>query len=374
MPEQRTIVDYVERTFASFSDLPVNEVDSLAFCQLAYLRIGETFPDATTGEGRLLRDLFQAENLERLYGGLRDPKPNARLIAAFASSPRFREVRVCRYVNDVDADRGIQFSATCFLLPNGDTFVAFRGTDMTIVGWKEDFNLAVSYPVPAQIESLAYLLECAEATTGNLFVGGHSKGGNLATYCSMNAPVKVHDRIVRVFDHDGPGFYEEVVESDAFVALIPKVSKTVPQLSVFGQLFETVPVMKVVQSNGIGTLMQHDPYTWLVDVENASFVDRGKLDAAADYGRRTLDDWLRSMDADERERFIEAFFLVCSSGGATGFGEGEKVATPIDAFKTIIGSDEKVRAALYDGFGKLLHAAANKSDVVNAPLESKEAR
>ena len=374
MPEQRTIVDYVERTFVSFSDLPVNEVDSLAFCQLAYLRIGETFPDATTGEGRLLRDLFQAESLERLYGGLRDPKLNARLIAAFASSPRFREVRVCRYVNDVDADRGIQFSATCFLLPNGDTFVAFRGTDMTIVGWKEDFNLAVSYPVPAQIESLAYLLECAKATTGNLFVGGHSKGGNLATYCSMNAPAKVHDRIVRVFDHDGPGFYEEVVESDAFVALIPKVSKTVPQLSVFGQLFETVPVMKVVQSNGIGTLMQHDPYTWLVDVENASFVDRGKLDAAADYGRRTLDDWLRSMDADERERFIEAFFLVCSSGGATGFGEGEKVATPIDAFKTIIGSDEKVRAALYDGFGKLLHAAASKSDVVNAPLESKEAR
>lgn len=374
MPEQRTIVDYVERTFVSFSDLPVNEVDSLAFCQLAYLRIGETFPDATTGEGRLLRDLFQAESLERLYGGLRDPKLNARLIAAFASSPRFREVRVCRYVNDVDADRGIQFSATCFLLPNGDTFVAFRGTDMTIVGWKEDFNLAVSYPVPAQIESLAYLLECAEATTGNLFVGGHSKGGNLATYCSMNAPAKVHDRIVRVFDHDGPGFYEEVVESDAFVALIPKVSKTVPQLSVFGQLFETVPVMKVVQSNGIGTLMQHDPYTWLVDVENASFVDRGKLDAAADYGRRTLDDWLRSMDADERERFIEAFFLVCSSGGATGFGEGEKVATPIDAFKTIIGSDEKVRAALYDGFGKLLHAAANKGDAVSASLESKEAR
>lgn len=374
MPEQRTIVDYVERTFVSFSDLPVNEVDSLAFCQLAYLRIGETFPDATTGEGRLLRDLFQAENLERLYGGLRDPKSNVRLIAAFASSPRFREVRVCRYVNDIDADRGIQFSATCFLLPNGDTFVAFRGTDMTIVGWKEDFNLAVSYPVPAQIESLAYLLECAKATTGNLFVGGHSKGGNLATYCSMNAPAKVHDRIVRVFDHDGPGFYEEVVESDAFVALIPKVSKTVPQLSVFGQLFETVPVMKVVQSNGIGALMQHDPYTWLVDVENASFVDRGKLDAAADYGRRTLDDWLRSMDVDERERFIEAFFLVCSSGGATGFGEGEKVATPIDAFKTIIGSDEKVRAALYDGFGKLLHAAANKSDAVNASLESKEAR
>ena len=190
----------------------------------------------------------------------------------------------------------------------------------------------------------------------------------------MNAPAEVRDRIVRVFDHDGPGFYEEIVESDAFVALIPKVSKTVPQLSLFGQLFETVPVMKVVQSNGIGTLMQHDPYTWLVDVENALFVDRGKLDAAADYGRRTLDDWLRSMDADERERFIEAFFLVCSSGGATGFGEGEKVATPIDAFKTIIGSDEKVRAALYDGFGKLLHAAANKSDVVNAPLESKEAR
>lgn len=374
MPEQRTIVDYVERMFASFSDLPVNEVDSLAFCQLAYLRIGETFPDTITGEGRLLRDFFQAENLERLYGGLRDLKQNARLIAAFASSPRFREVRVCRYVNDIDADRGIQFSATCFLLPNGDTFVAFRGTDMTIVGWKEDFNLAVSYPVPAQIESLAYLLECAEATTGNLFVGGHSKGGNLATYCSMNAPAEVRDRIVRVFDHDGPGFYEEVVESDAFVALIPKVSKTVPQLSVFGQLFETVPVMKVVQSNGIGTLMQHDPYTWLVDVKKASFVDRGKLDAAADYGRRTLDDWLRSMDADERERFIEAFFLVCSSGGATGFGEGEKVATPIDAFKTIIGSDEKVRAALYDGFGKLLHAAANKSDVVNAPLESKEAR
>lgn len=374
MPEQRTIVDYVERMFASFSDLPVNEVDSLAFCQLAYLRIGETFPDTITGEGRLLRDFFQAENLERLYGGLRDLKQNARLIAAFASSPRFREVRVCRYVNDIDADRGIQFSATCFLLPNGDTFVAFRGTDMTIVGWKEDFNLAVSYPVPAQIESLAYLLECAEATTGNLFVGGHSKGGNLATYCSVNAPAEVRDRIVRVFDHDGPGFYEEVVESDAFVALIPKVSKTVPQLSVFGQLFETVPVMKVVQSNGIGTLMQHDPYTWLVDVKKASFVDRGKLDAAADYGRRTLDDWLRSMDADERERFIEAFFLVCSSGGATGFGEGEKVATPIDAFKTIIGSDEKVRAALYDGFGKLLHAAANKSDVVNAPLESKEAR
>ncbi len=366
MASTGNITDYVERCLKTFEEQPLNELDSLVFSQLVYLRIGETFPDAASDAGRALKDLFQAEHLERLYGGMRDVPQNKRMIAALASSPRFRDVRVCCYVNEIEHDRDKQFCAVCFRLPHeAGSYVAFSGTDRTIAGWKEDFNLAVRYPVPSQLEAADFLKRCA-GFPGALYVGGHSKGGNLAIYCAMTAQEAVSARIVRIFDHDGPGFSHQVIASDAFKAVLPRISKTVPQGSLVGLLFETVPTIQVVACNGIGGIMQHDPYLWQADIENARFVLKGKLDEAAARNDKVLDEWVASMDEEEGARFIDALFGVLSAGGATEFGLSAASVKPLDVVKGLLESGGGARSALTGNLAKLFGMLA--SAAVSSPF------
>ena len=390
------IVDYVRANRSSFSQMPVNQVDSLVFCQIAYWRIGETFHDAIMPEGRLLRDFFQAEHLDSLFGGLRDPEQNNELVAALAASPRFREVVACLYVNDVDSAQEKQFSAVCFKLPgaapaageafadgvafaegelSGSTagrgealFAAFRGTDSSLAGWREDFNLAIEYPIPAQTEAVRFLKRCA-VFSGPLYAGGHSKGGNLATYAALSCGHPVSDRVLAVFDHDGPGFSEQVVSSPEFKALEGRVRKTVPQQSVVGMLFDTVADYQVVKSSGVG-ILQHDPYTWQVDVSACDFSETEHISSSAQRNKRTLDEWIDSMDDEERSQFIAAAFEVLGAGGSStvNLGNPQAAASAAGAF---LRSDAQTRSALVNTLGAFVRAAAGsqESDDSQAPAQ-----
>ena len=179
-----TVLNYLEKYGKyTFQEMPLTEVDSLALCQLSYLKFDDLVPDVRRdGPAVTLESLKEHPEFEKLFGDVRFEKENRALFEGMMQGLRFRHMRLNYYVNVVEEQRETQFSAVTCFLDDGTAYVAFRGTDETIVGWKEDFNMAFLSPVPGQAYSAKYLEAVASRIRGPFFVGGHSKGGNLAVY------------------------------------------------------------------------------------------------------------------------------------------------------------------------------------------------
>ena len=314
----RNLVSYAEDILESFSALPFGPVDSLILSWVSYLRLPPVAAGAHTWQGMPLRELFRAEYFPQLFQGVWDRENSQRLLTALAASPRFRDTLVMGYTQQLDRDQEKQFAALSFQLTPDLAYAAFRGTDNSLVGWKEDFNMAFRYPVPSQEAALDYLTRAARVCTGRLRTGGHSKGGNLAVYAAANCPPAVRDRLDRVYSHDGPGFSQTVLQSEPFQRILPRVEKTLPQSSVVGLLLESQAAYRVVKSRRVSVL-QHDPFSW--EVVETDFAYLPQLAPDARYWDRTLDDWVRGLSDQERERFVEALFQVLSTNDIATFSQ-----------------------------------------------------
>lgn len=250
----------------TFAHKPFGAVDSLVLSELAYIRMPAAVP--LFGSARSIATvpiwkLLQAEHYPEMFcTGSQYDAGRHDLLVAVAESPRFRGLRVGEYAERFDEHTETQFAAVTFDLtdcdgiqPDADSartmlYVAFRGTDNSLVGWKEDFNMSVRCPVPSQSQAVEYYRSVDErasnpfaAHPARIAVGGHSKGGNLAVYTAMKTQ---SDHISRIFSHDGPGFMREVTRSHAFHAIEPRVEKTVPESSVIGMLMSTVSRYTIV--------------------------------------------------------------------------------------------------------------------------------
>ena len=299
------IITYAEKTLASFDRLPFNRVDSLILSWAAYLRLPEERLEVYDWRGLRLGELFRAEDFGGLFQRHWDVRSSRQLFTALAASPRFRDLRVMGYTQQADAELEKQFAAVTFQWEDRWGYVAFRGTDSTLVGWKEDFNMAFQYPVPSQEAAERYLAQAAKYCKGELRTGGHSKGGNLAVYAAAHSAEEVQKRLVRVYSHDGPGFLSAVLRSGEFQAVAPKLDKTLPQSSLVGMLLETLANFQIVKSNRVG-LWQHDPFSW--QVEGNDFCPQGELTPDAQYLDKTLNRWIGSLTAAERERFVDSLY------------------------------------------------------------------
>lgn len=299
------IVSYVEKELAPADALPLSAVDSLVLSRFAYFRIPAAASDARGWEGMRITELFRADYFPDLFRYNYDPESAKRLLTAMAASPRFRDIRVCGYVEQTDPATEKQFAAMSFLIGGRICYVAFRGTDSTLVGWKEDFNMAFQCPVPAQISAAAYLSEAAAHCGGELLVGGHSKGGNLAVYAAAFCGEEVKRRITAVYSHDGPGFLPSVLESAEFASVSGRIDKTVPQSSLIGMLLEHQENYRVIKSNGF-SVWQHDPFSW--EVDGGSFSPVPGLTSNARYFDRVLNEWVSALTAAEREQLVDLLF------------------------------------------------------------------
>ncbi|MCH3942997.1 MAG: DUF2974 domain-containing protein [Atopobiaceae bacterium] len=317
--DRNNIIEYVETEFATFAERPFSEVDSLVLAKLSYLHwmavpcIRHEFRGQA---GPTLHDLYRAEWFAGLFETQMDRDLDRRLLAGVVASPRFRDVSVANHVDVVDEACDKQFSATTFVLPDQGAYVAFRGTDNTIVGWKEDFNLAFVTPVPSQRAARDYLERAARHLPGTLRVGGHSKGGNLAVYAAARCRPECQARIVQVYSHDGPGFNRKALEHLSSSDISGRVSKSVPESSIVGMLLEHQEPYHVVRSDEVG-IMQHDPYSWLVS--DGTFVAADGIDGGASLMDETLSEWIDGMDAEHIERFTNALFSVFGASGAKKF-------------------------------------------------------
>lgn len=232
------ITDDIRVHFRDFDAFPFNEVDGLALAQLSYVRMPDCVPRHPSHDLVPIAALLRAEDYDAMCGHIWSPSMNVDLIRAMAESPRWRHARVGGYMDVTDPDEAMQFSASLFDLGNGVLVVAFRGTDSTIVGWKEDFMMAFRRPVAAQEAAARYLKEVAAWWHGLMIVVGHSKGGNLAVYAAAEASADVQERIIAVHSYDGPGFDDAYLASDGFRRIAGRVSKRVPEGSIIGMLFE----------------------------------------------------------------------------------------------------------------------------------------
>ena len=359
-----TIVDYVLRERDTFAERPLCRVDSLCLSWLSYLR----FPvesTARSAEGVSLADLDRDEWRLKMVAALHDSDTSEALLRSMAASPRFSGVRVALHVDERNDEEGKQFSATTFLLPGGGAYVAFRGTDDSIVGWKENFGLACSAGIPSQVSALAYLQLAALSEDGPLWVGGHSKGGNLAVYAARKAPDQVRSRVRACFTHDGPGFCPEAVAAGGWHDDVT-VDKTIPTESLVGMLFEKNQQGFAVVKSSEQSIMQHSPLSW--QVEGRDFACVAGMDYSAWKLVRRLNDWLAEHDTASRLAFANTLAWLADVTAETSFssliqrwqGNSEAMRAALDAAPAE--EREAFEAAMEDLVTTLLLGSATEYD------------
>ena len=259
------ILEYLDwRGDLTLSERPFNEVDNLILAEICYLDFSGFVPAGFQTQQVTLLDAasaYFAAHPETNMGVL-VPDQIPVLVEHAAKTARFSDVRLLGYVNRIDEKTQTQFSAVTMLLPDGSAYVAFRGTDDTIVGWKEDFNMAFTPEIPAQKYAAEYLRQVSAALPFRpLLVGGHSKGGNLAVYAAVFCGQDVQNRILAV-----PGFYSSLLSLPEHKPVAGKITTLLPESSVVGILLEHEEAYQVVRSTQVG-LMQHDGFSWQVKGE-----------------------------------------------------------------------------------------------------------
>lgn len=310
-----TMIDYLENYGdCPLSEMAFNHVDSLILCQLAYLKYDGIVCDVRhKGPSVSLQQIAEHADYEKLFADERYEEVNRRLFQAALSGRRLGKMRLNCYINLVEKEWETQFSAVTFLLEDGTIFIAFRGTDETIVGWKEDFNMAYISPIPGQYYSVKYLNMVTSRLHKKFYVGGHSKGGNLAVYSAMNCLPSVQERIEKIYSMDGPSFRPEVLKKCGYEKIEDRVVKILPQSSMVGMLFEQGIHYTVVESNRLG-LAQHDPYTWRVEQDHFVVVD--DIYESRRFVDNTINEWILSLDETQLRTVVDTMYTVVSASQA----------------------------------------------------------
>lgn len=347
------IVAYAENNLKTFDQKHFNSVDSLILSWMSYLHIPGCYKDAHNWTGIRFQELFRAEHFPVLFQGIWDPKSSQQLVTAMAASPRYRDMLVSGFTEQTDIKAEKQFAAVTFQLTDNLCYIAFRGTDSSLIGWKEDFNMAFQYPIPSQESARQYLAEAAEHYSAKFNVGGHSKGGNLAVYAAANSSESVGRQIDRVFSHDGPGFLESALSTTPFLSLTPKLDKTLPQSSLVGMLLEQQENFRIVKSNRI-SFWQHDPFSWLVEDNDFCYVNTLTPDAR--YLNQTLNGWIRKLSDSEREQFVDALFSLIDTENAQTWADvfSDRQKKLPAAIHNLSQMDEKTRSVLLQAAKELL--------------------
>ena len=314
------IFDYLKRRgVLSFREDPFNEVDNLVLAMLAYTDFNGILDDSfkTISLSKADRLYFEkhsrAEARKSIFHFVRAPL----LMDSMLKGDRFRETVLTKYVDIINSDKDMQMSAVTFLLSDGSAYVAFRGTDTTVAGWKEDFNMSYLPETEGQLSAVRYLNEVGAETKCPIRVGGHSKGGNFAVYASAFCDREIQDRILTVYTNDGPGFRNEVMEREAYKRILPKVVSIVPDTSIVGMLLTSNVGPLIVKSKETG-LMQHNALTWMVDRNRFK---RAKQSPIGSFINSSQKEWLSNMDDESREMFVNTLFSFFEATGMATFDE-----------------------------------------------------
>lgn len=302
------IIDYIKwRGDLDFSLSKFNEIDSAIMARFSYLPFDTIIKENEKVTIKELNKRFQFQQKQKKNLRILWPD-DVYLFPEIGKSIRFGNLIATDYINIYDPEKEKQFSAITVLLPNDVMYISLRGTDSTVVGWKEDFNMSFKCHIESQKSAKEYVEIMAKKNPNKkIIIGGHSKGGNLAIYCAMFASEEIKNRIIKIYNFDGPGFSEDIVKTNEYNSIINKAHSYIPNSSIIGRLMSHKEDYTILISNAKG-IMQHDIYTW--EVIGIKFVKAEKLSNQSDFIDKTLTDWLGEIEPKKREEIIDAVFDI----------------------------------------------------------------
>lgn len=308
------IFDYLtDVQYDSFYDLPLNELDILAFTELTYLPFDNLLEqpvnrlsDVAT---RVPRETNMLTNKERLQ-----------LLDQLSQHKRFKNSKLSNFVNEVDTEQQKQFAAMTYRLDLDTYLIVFRGTDDSIIGWKEDFHMTYMKEIPAQKHALEYLEEFfTQHPKQKVIVAGHSKGGNLAVYAASQIQPELQEKVSAVYTYDAPGLQAHLTETTGYQDVIPKIHRFVPQGSVIGMMLEVPDTPIVVKSTALGGIAQHSTFSW--QTEDNHFVQLESISSESLQIKDTLKEWVDSVPDEELELYFDLFFGTILESGISSINE-----------------------------------------------------
>ena len=311
-----TIKDYLKYyKDVSFNSCNFNEVDNLFFTSLSYFDWTDIVKDTKVNlidavnklldKKKVMHTPFMKDNLENLK--------------IIKDSKRYRECYLGNFKSIIDNRQ--QFGAICIYFED-KVYVSFEGTDNSVIGWKEDFNLAYIFPTVTQVSSVDYLNKVITKKDKTIYVGGHSKGGNLAMMAFMYCDNSIKKRIKYVFNNDGPGFMRKQYLSKEFKEMLPKLRMYIPEESVVGLLLFGSHDYKVVKSTAKG-INQHNFNTWKCF---GSFLQEGKLSRISDKLIKRIEQWYMVYDDEDFEIIITSLFKVLEDNKIKNFIDLKKLS------------------------------------------------
>ncbi|MBR1622429.1 MAG: DUF2974 domain-containing protein [Pseudobutyrivibrio sp.] len=357
------IIDYLKwRGDVPFDIDPFNEVDALVLCELVYSPFDGLVPGPGLKEKISIEELnesfFKKFNEDDLLSRNVFTRMAPFIIPEMAHSKRFGGTKLSGFVNEVDNENQSQFSVCSFYLSDGTIFVAFRGTDDNLVGWKEDFNLSFSEGTGGQLKAVDYLNKNFARTMKSIRIGGHSKGGNFTVYgCSFCKP-HIKDSIIDIYNFDGPGFIKELLKKKEYKDIVGRVKKFIPEESIIGMLMYTKSKTRVVASDAKG-INQHDPFSWQITRNHFDYVE--KVASSSEVIDEIIKKWAVQFDYETRSLFGDVFFASLASSGATKMSQltSSKVRSLASLTKEIQSLDPENQALVIDVFMKLVAAGGD---------------
>ncbi|MBQ3330435.1 MAG: DUF2974 domain-containing protein [Ruminococcus sp.] len=317
-----SLTDYIQ-WYAEFSfyEKPFNEVDNVVISTLTYYHF----------------DLKGSDRSLSVRRCVTDSAANDSFLKAIHNSRRFGSLMISDYEEKFSRETGVQFAAMKFHLYDNVYYIAFRGTDNSLVGWKEDF--VMSYRITeGQTLSVRYLERVIEDDK-EYIVGGHSKGGNLALYGACHISGEKLKRIKHIYNNDGPGLCPDVSDVTLADKVKDRTTVILPQYCIFGKIFaHDIPDTKIVSSSFEG-INQHDLISWGVDHGKLDVVDG--FDPASEWINDVADKWLHDVEPAEREALVNSVFAVAESRGAETYTEAMKLDVDgvEDLLKNVVESD-----------------------------------
>ena len=305
------LLNYLDwRGDISFEEVSFNKIDALVLAQISYILIYDLVsPDFDKSKTlKQLAEDFKADKdfEKRLQTGYVINKKTPEVLLKAAATKRFANVKITGLQEIFSKEEVEQFATMTYLIDD-KVIVSFRGTDDTLIGWKEDFNIVWQDQIPAQRDALIYLENVSKAFKGKISILGHSKGGNLAVYTAVKSSDKIKNRLETIYNFEGPGFSKEFFQTKEFKKIENKLINIYPELSLVGMIFHHPEKYQIVESDGFA-VMEHDALTW--QIMGSDFISKPDFKDESKFFHKAFNEWVESLSKEQTKAFVTALWDV----------------------------------------------------------------
>ena len=350
------LIDYLEKVKElTFDQEPLNILDKVCINEIGYLTYEKWLTASDLQKTINLHDYVEGKELNPDYSFM-VTKKRVELAEVMVRSRRFAGLSLSDYHSVLDKEVEKQFAAMIFSLPELDYHqLVFRGTDDSVIGWKEDFQLTYSREIPAHRSAIAFLSEHLPNLSGHITVSGHSKGGNLALYSAVQSSTALREQIAELLLLDSPGLMKSLLEKPSYQEVKSKMTVIRPQDSVVGVMLYWDQAAQLVAAEGIG-IAQHNALLWQVDPETRNFIYVDQPTEMSQRLEETFQEWIETLPNQQLKQVCDLFFDTILDSGIEslddiGIKTLPKLGQLLQEFGNLTDQQKKV---LQDGLNQLL--------------------